>query len=104
MSEFPHVLAECVGTDSELAGKAAGCEGCPNQEACATAPKGPDPGALAAATSHFLPVPCIFASAGQLQLDVRLPQKDAGTSWLPGQRNPNNTVDVTGLGRRLGGV
>jgi Mrp family chromosome partitioning ATPase len=35
--------AECVGTDSELAGKAAGCEGCPNQEACATAPKGPDP-------------------------------------------------------------
>jgi hypothetical protein len=28
-----------------MAGKAAGCEGCPNQEACATAPKGPDPGA-----------------------------------------------------------
>lgn len=43
---FAH--AECVGTDSELAGKAAGCAGCPNQEACATAPKGPDPGALLA--------------------------------------------------------
>ena len=42
---LPAVHAECVGTDSELAGKAAGCEGCPNQEACATAPKGPDPGA-----------------------------------------------------------
>lgn len=28
-----------------MAGRAAGCEGCPNQEACATAPKGPEPGA-----------------------------------------------------------
>ncbi|KAJ3106631.1 cytosolic Fe-S cluster assembly factor nbp35 [Phlyctochytrium planicorne] len=33
----------CVGTDSELAGKAASCEGCPNQQICATGPKGPDP-------------------------------------------------------------
>lgn len=34
---------DCVGTESELAGKAASCEGCPNQAACASAPKGPDP-------------------------------------------------------------
>ncbi|KAL2652197.1 hypothetical protein R1flu_020325 [Riccia fluitans] len=33
----------CPGTESEAAGKAASCEGCPNQEVCATAPKGPDP-------------------------------------------------------------
>ncbi|KAG0230999.1 cytosolic Fe-S cluster assembly factor nbp35 [Mortierella sp. GBA43] len=33
----------CPGTDSEQAGKASACEGCPNQNACATAPKGPDP-------------------------------------------------------------
>lgn len=33
----------CPGTEAETAGKAAACEGCPNQEACATAPKGPDP-------------------------------------------------------------
>lgn len=45
MSEY--CFAACVGTDSQLAGKAAGCEGCPNQEACATAPKGPDPDLIA---------------------------------------------------------
>ena len=34
----------CPGTDSELAGKAAACEGCANQEICASnIPKGPDP-------------------------------------------------------------
>ncbi|KAH8918623.1 P-loop containing nucleoside triphosphate hydrolase protein [Atractiella rhizophila] len=33
----------CPGTESTLAGHAASCEGCPNQEHCATAPKGPDP-------------------------------------------------------------
>eukprot|EP00026_Physarum_polycephalum_P012097 Phypoly_transcript_12369.p1 GENE.Phypoly_transcript_12369~~Phypoly_transcript_12369.p1 ORF type:complete len:341 (-),score=42.06 Phypoly_transcript_12369:119-1081(-) len=33
----------CVGPSSEQAGKAASCAGCPNQNVCATAPKGPDP-------------------------------------------------------------
>ncbi|KAI9136965.1 P-loop containing nucleoside triphosphate hydrolase protein [Paraphysoderma sedebokerense] len=33
----------CPGTDNELAGKAAACAGCPNQNICATTPKGPDP-------------------------------------------------------------
>ncbi|XP_027100552.1 cytosolic Fe-S cluster assembly factor NBP35-like [Coffea arabica] len=33
----------CPGTQSESAGKSDACKGCPNQEACATAPKGPDP-------------------------------------------------------------
>ncbi|KAG6416776.1 hypothetical protein SASPL_124214 [Salvia splendens] len=33
----------CPGTQSESAGKSDACAGCPNQEACATAPKGPDP-------------------------------------------------------------
>ncbi|KAF9973886.1 cytosolic Fe-S cluster assembly factor nbp35 [Actinomortierella ambigua] len=33
----------CPGTESEQAGKASACDGCPNQQACATAPKGPDP-------------------------------------------------------------
>lgn len=32
------------GTGSDQAGKASACEGCPNQNICATAPKGPDPG------------------------------------------------------------
>ncbi|RKP24609.1 P-loop containing nucleoside triphosphate hydrolase protein, partial [Syncephalis pseudoplumigaleata] len=31
------------GTASEQAGKADACAGCPNQQLCATAPKGPDP-------------------------------------------------------------
>ncbi|KAI0305809.1 P-loop containing nucleoside triphosphate hydrolase protein [Multifurca ochricompacta] len=34
----------CPGTESELAGKSAACEGCPNQDVCASGvTKGPDP-------------------------------------------------------------
>ncbi|GAB4823469.1 hypothetical protein N2152v2_010515 [Parachlorella kessleri] len=33
----------CPGASSDEAGKASACAGCPNQAACATAPKGPDP-------------------------------------------------------------
>ncbi|KAL5727959.1 cytosolic Fe-S cluster assembly factor nbp35 [Ranunculus cassubicifolius] len=33
----------CPGPESESAGKSDSCAGCPNQEVCATAPKGPDP-------------------------------------------------------------
>lgn len=32
----------CPGTESDQAGKAEACEGCPNQQICASAPKGPD--------------------------------------------------------------
>lgn len=34
---------DCPGTTSEQAGKAEACAGCPNQNICATTPKGPDP-------------------------------------------------------------
>ena len=37
----PHA---CPGTESDAAGSASACAGCPNQQACKTAPKGPDPG------------------------------------------------------------
>ena len=47
--------SDCPGTQSESAGKSDACEGCPNQEACATAPKGPDPG--------FLPLSFFFSSS-----------------------------------------
>jgi len=33
----------CPGPQSETAGKSDSCAGCPNQQVCATAPKGPDP-------------------------------------------------------------
>jgi Mrp family chromosome partitioning ATPase len=33
----------CVGPDSAMAGKAESCQGCPNAQVCASAPKGPDP-------------------------------------------------------------
>lgn len=36
-------ILDCPGTASEDAGKADACAGCPNQQICATAPKGPDP-------------------------------------------------------------
>ena len=42
-SQLWNCSAECPGTDSEQAGKTASCAGCPNQAACASAPKGPDP-------------------------------------------------------------
>ncbi|EPY34942.1 nucleotide-binding protein [Angomonas deanei] len=35
--------AECVGPESEQAGIAPSCAGCPNAAICASAPKGPDP-------------------------------------------------------------
>lgn len=51
----PPCPADCPGTQSEEAGKAAACAGCPNQAACATAPKGPDPD-LAAIAERLAPV------------------------------------------------
>ncbi|PVU97693.1 hypothetical protein BB561_000381 [Smittium simulii] len=33
----------CPGPESEMAGKADNCEGCPNKKICESAPKGPDP-------------------------------------------------------------
>ncbi|KAF2305990.1 hypothetical protein GH714_009318 [Hevea brasiliensis] len=48
--EIPENANEnCPGTQSELAGKSDACQGCPNQEACASAPKGPDPDLVAIA-------------------------------------------------------
>ncbi|KAJ1658762.1 cytosolic Fe-S cluster assembly factor nbp35 [Dispira simplex] len=38
-----NVPEHCPGVESEQAGKANACAGCPNQSVCATAPKGPDP-------------------------------------------------------------
>jgi hypothetical protein len=38
------LISDCPGTEAEDAGKADACAGCPNQQICATAPKGPDPG------------------------------------------------------------
>ena len=43
---FASSFADCPGTEAEEAGKAEACAGCPNQQICATAPKGPDPGML----------------------------------------------------------
>ena len=39
-------MSDCPGAQSESAGKSNACEGFPNQEACATAPKSPDLGSL----------------------------------------------------------
>ena len=44
-------FTDCPGTEAEEAGKASACDGCPNQQICATAPKGPDPGAC---LFHFI--------------------------------------------------
>ena len=46
-------MSDCPGLQSESAGKSDACEGCPNQEACATAPKGPDLDSLF--FFHFFP-------------------------------------------------
>ncbi|GAA5880108.1 hypothetical protein JCM16303_001216 [Sporobolomyces ruberrimus] len=52
-SNIPEDAPEhCPGTESVTAGSAPGCAGCPNQETCQTAPKGPDPD-LAAVKERF---------------------------------------------------
>ncbi|KAJ1818772.1 cytosolic Fe-S cluster assembly factor nbp35, partial [Coemansia sp. RSA 2675] len=44
MSNIPADANEhCPGPESAGAGKAAGCEGCPNQQICSTQASGPDP-------------------------------------------------------------
>ncbi|GAA0139096.1 hypothetical protein LIER_00712 [Lithospermum erythrorhizon] len=49
-NEVPEDANEhCPGPQSESAGKSDTCAGCPNQEVCATAPKGPDPDLVAIA-------------------------------------------------------
>lgn len=48
--EIPENANEhCPGPQSDSAGRSDACQGCPNQEACATAPKGPDPDLVAIA-------------------------------------------------------
>lgn len=49
-SEIPDNANEhCPGPDSESAGNSDACAGCPNQQICSTAPKGPDPDLVAIA-------------------------------------------------------
>ncbi|KAI0889206.1 nucleotide-binding protein [Annulohypoxylon maeteangense] len=47
LKERPQLVApepeHCPGPESQNAGKADSCAGCPNQAICASAPKGPDP-------------------------------------------------------------
>lgn len=45
-------MSDCPGPQSEAAGKSDACEGCPNQQVCATAPKGPDPGKIMLSNSR----------------------------------------------------
>ncbi|XAR58256.1 hypothetical protein NMG60_11026683 [Bertholletia excelsa] len=48
--EIPENANEhCPGPQSESAGNSDACQGCPNQQICATAPKGPDPDLVAIA-------------------------------------------------------
>lgn len=47
LTKLTSSVAECVGPESQQAGKADSCAGCPNQAACASGPKGPDPDILA---------------------------------------------------------
>ena len=54
--------ADCPGPQSESAGKSDSCEGCPNQQICATAPKGPDPGFLSISFYCFCSLPLFIAS------------------------------------------
>lgn len=45
----------CPGPESETAGKADSCAGCPNQAICASAPKGPDPD-ISIITARLAPI------------------------------------------------
>lgn len=56
----------CPGTASEAAGSGAACQGCPNQQACATAPKGPDPdlAAIAARLASIKHIVLVLSGKG----------------------------------------
>jgi len=43
MATPEQIPAACPGTESDSAGKASACAGCPNQQICASGVKGPDP-------------------------------------------------------------
>lgn len=70
--------SDCPGPQSESAGKSDACEGCPNQEACATAPKGPDPGSYLFSfvdlsgfyTSFLMKLPFIPFCYGYVRMDM----------------------------------
>lgn len=68
MSELPEPAPEhCPGPASASAGSADACAGCPNQNICKTAPKGPDPGM--ARFLHFIQFIYIWFHTVQQCLD-----------------------------------
>ncbi len=50
----PPPAAGCPGTQSDQAGKADSCQGCPNQGVCSSLPKGPDPGTAGHAHNYII--------------------------------------------------
>lgn len=61
---------DCPGTESEDAGKASACEGCPNQNICASSkPKGPDPGNFSVNDFLSLLMLVSVCKSDQCQLD-----------------------------------
>lgn len=66
MSELVEPAPEhCPGPASATAGSSDACAGCPNQQICKTAPKGPDPGMYSSVclflylSTFFYPIPSV---------------------------------------------
>lgn len=81
----------CVGPESEQAGLADSCKGCPNQAICASAPKGPDPDiplitARLASISHKILVLSGKGGVGKSTFTTLLAHAFA--------RNPASTVGI----------
>ncbi|ELR03761.1 cytosolic Fe-S cluster assembly factor nbp35 [Pseudogymnoascus destructans] len=81
----------CVGPESEQAGTADSCAGCPNQAICASAPKGPDPDiplitARLASISHKILVLSGKGGVGKSTFTTLLAHAFA--------RNPASTVGI----------
>ncbi|KAK4647262.1 cytosolic Fe-S cluster assembly factor nbp35 [Podospora bellae-mahoneyi] len=81
----------CPGPESEQAGTADSCAGCPNQQICASAPKGPDPDlplitARLADVKHKILVLSGKGGVGKSTLTVQLAHAFA--------TNPDTTVGV----------
>ncbi|KAI0478592.1 nucleotide-binding protein [Xylariaceae sp. FL0804] len=90
----------CPGPESERAGQADSCAGCPNQAICASAPKGPDPdlplvAARLAGVRHKLLVLSGKGGVGKSTFTSLLARAfaDAGSS-SEGNNNSTTTVGV----------
>ena len=75
----PGAPVNCPGTNSQEAGKASACDGCPNQKICASKPTGPDPdlAAIAHRLADVKNIVLVLSGKGGVGKSVRRCRSDS---------------------------